>query len=622
MVDFGPRSERTEDDDDLGVFVDRLAAAGSDRATGLAKAQIRRGIAAGVSPPGLRRLAEALAATVAEPPPPRRPTEDVATVASAVGDHTLVVLDGFDTAAVAAAVASMVDDGRRVVVTAATPDELAAVRDALPGDAAARALDRLPPLSPPELRELRKLLATSSPDRRARAGQRLPEDGDLPAVAEVARLCAMASRPTGEGSGVRLVPGLLADLDEARRDAVASVARCVRRSLGELHPRADRQWAWALLDELIYGRQRAAFDGLLEGTAQAAAALQRSRRSETVSFLGAPPTEALDLLRRYRDFLQAGGRTRSYFRSGPRREVYPVLQQSRVGSRVPETAADISRIIEHLELAERLRRIDAGCVGIGAPVPRDEQDLTELSDLLVKVAAAARSVGALRHDVLFLGANSPLAVPDVESAEQIADAIGDYTDHGSAADGGQRLDALADELAGRATVAATAPEHELAVAALRTHDVDAYASALESLGAARREARDEARRSALLARLRDAAPRLAESWTGSEPVALGVATFLLTDALLSAVPPPDSADVVLVLGAARLGVERLLLTAVAPRMVAVVGPGERPDRAPTLLSVLQRATALVIRSRPTGGRSGRVGAGIRPVRAPVGQAGA
>lgn len=622
MVDVGPSSERTQDDDDLGVFVDRLAAAGSDRATRLAKAQIRRGIAAGVSPPGLRRLAEALAATVGEPPPPRRPTEDVATVAGAVGHHTLVVLDGFDTAAVAAAVGSIVDDGRRVVVTAATPAELAAVRDALPADAAARALDRFPALSPPELRELRKLLATSSPARRARAAQRLPEDADLPAVAEVARLCAVAARPTGEGSGVRMVPGLLADLDEDRRAAVASVARCVRRSLGELHPREDREWAWALLDELIYGRQRAAFDGLLEGTAQASAAFERSRRSETVSFLGPPPTAALDLLRRYRDFLQAGGRTRAYFRSGPRREVYPVLQQARVGSRVPETAGDVARIIEHLELAERLRRIDAGCVGIGAPVPRDERDLAELSDVLVKIAGAARSVGALRHDVLFLGKNSPLSVPDVETAERIADAIDDYADHGSADDAGRQLDELADELTGRAAVAATAPEHELAVAALRARDGDAYAAALESLGAARRDARDEATRTELLARLREGSPRLAESWTGADPVALGMATFLVTDALLSAVPPPDSADVVLVLGAARLGVERLLLTAVAPRMIAVVGPGERPDRAPTLLSVLQRAMALVIRSRPTSGRAGRVGAGIRSVPARMGQAGA
>ena len=60
----------------------------------------------------------------------------------------------------------------------------------------------------------------------------------------------------------------------------------------------------------------------------------------------------------------------------------------------------------------------------------------------------------------------------------------------------------------------------------------------------------------------------------------------------------------LVLGAAGLGVERLLLTAVAPRMVAVVGPGEQSDDSPTLLSVLRRASALVIRGGGTGG--GRV----------------
>jgi hypothetical protein len=84
----------------------------------------------------------------------------------------------------------------------------------------------------------------------------------------------------------------------------------------------------------------------------------------------------------------------------------------------------------------------------------------------------------------------------------------------------------------------------------------------------------------------------------------------------------DSADVVIVLGAGRLGVERLLLSAVAPRIVAVVGPGDGRDDRPTLLSVLQRASALVIRGRPTGGRvvpfNGNTSRAVRP----VGQAGA
>jgi hypothetical protein len=366
---------------------------------------------------------------------------------------------------------------------------------------------------------------------------------------------------------------------------------------------------------------------MLEDTAQAVAALDRARHALPVSFVGASPPGALETLRRYRDFLEGGGRTRTLFRSPAQREVQPVLQSARVGGRPAETEDDVQRVIEHLELGERLNRVDAGCAEMGLAAPRNEGELVELSDGLVRVAAAARSVGALRHDVLFIAPDSPLSVPDVDSAEQIATAILEYADHGSAAEAGRKLDAVADDLARRTAVSATAPEHEQAVAALRDRDVAGYAAAVEALGAARREVRDEKRCAALLRQLREAAPQLADAWTAlgaEDPAALGLASFVPMDALLSAVPPPDSADVVLVLGAAGLGVERLLLTAVAPRMIAAVGPGERPDGAPTLLSVLQRAAALVIRGRSSAG--GRVvpftyGA-ARSAPAPVGQAGA
>jgi hypothetical protein len=258
-------------------------------------------------------------------------------------------------------------------------------------------------------------------------------------------------------------------------------------------------------------------------------------------------------------------------------------------------------------------------------VPADENELAQITDGLVKVAAAARSVSALRHDVLFLAADSPLSVPDVETAQAIATGILEFAVHGSGVDAARRLDALADALAALSPVSAMAPEHEWAVTALHGRDAAAYAAAVEALGAARREARDEKLQATLLRRLGESAPRLAAAWTAlaeTTPAGLGFASFVPVEPLLSTLPPVDSADVVIVLGAGRLGVERLLLSAVAPRIVAVVGPGDGPDDTPTLLSVLQRASALVIRGRPTGGRvvpfNGNTSRAVRP----VGQAGA
>jgi hypothetical protein len=627
VLNVGPTNQNGEDDADLAVFVDRLAAAGSDRATDSAQAQIRRFITAGAPPPGLRRLAEALAASVAErPPSPRRPAEDPGSIVTAMRDHTLVVLEDFDAAAVARAVAALLADGRRIVVTAAAGAELAAVRAALPADTAARALDALPPLAPAELRELRRLLATSTPERRARAGQQLPPDRALPPVEEVAALCAQAVRQAGTGTGVHMVPALLANLDPVRRSAVTSVARSVSGSLGAMPHRAEYGWARKLLANLIYGQHRAGFDRMLEDTAQAVAAIDRARHVPPVSFTATPPPGGMDALRRYHDYLESGGRARSYFRSSVHREALPVLGLARVGPRVPETDDDVQRVIEHLELAERRDRIVAGCAEIGVPAPRDDGELAELADGLVKVAAAAGSVGALRHDVLFIAPNSPLSVPDVEAAEEVASAILEYADNGSAVLAGRRLDAMADDLAAAGAGTATVMEYGLSVVALRTRDITGYAAAVDALAAARREVRDENLMVALLQRLDAAAPQLARAWSvlaEDDPAALGLASFLPAEALLTAVPAPDSADVVLVLGAAGLGVERLLLTAIAPRMVAVVGPGEQSDDSPTLLSVLRRASALVIRGGGTGG--GRVvplGGGAGRTTAPVGHAGA
>lgn len=591
------------DDSDLAVFVDRLAAAGSDRPTAAAREQIRRAIREGSSPPGLRRLAEGLAASIGERrPSPRRPAEDASDASSVVDAmcaHSLVVCEYFDTAAVAGAIDALLADGRRIIVTGPSTAATDAVRVALPAALSGRVLDRLPALSPAELRELRRLLVLSTPTRRTRAGQALLEPVALPPVGEVADLCEQAAR-VGATAGVWMVPSLLAGLPTERRAALASVSRGVTRALDAMASRGDQEWAWSLLSDLIYTRHRGVFDRLMEDVAQAVGALDRTRYATQVVFTGPPLPDAAAILCRFRDFLTSGGRARSYFQSMPQRDVQPVLAQVRLGDETPATAQDVQRVIDHLELGERLDRIDAGCVQIGVAEPRNEGELTALADGLVRVGAAARSVGALRHDVLFLAEDSPLSVPDVETAHQVARAVLDFEEHGSALEAGRRLDAAAERLG---ALPSTMPEHRAAVDALRARDAAAYAAAVDALGAARRDVHDEAACRALLQRLAAASPGLAQAWTAraGQPAAFGLASFVPMETLLTSLPASDSADAVIVLGAGGLGVERLLLTAVAPRMIAVVAPGDAPEGSPTLLSVLRRASALVIRGRAHAG---------------------
>lgn len=625
MLEVGTADQRGEADD-LAVFVDRLAAAGTDQSTTDAQTHIHHAIAAGAVPPGVRRLAEALAASVAElPPPPRAPVEDTASLVSAVRDNTLVVLEDFDAPATARAVAALLADGRRVVVTGAAPAELAAVRTALPGDSVDRALPHLPALPPGELRELRRLLATSTPERRARGEQLLPAEPALPDPAEVTQLCALAAGSEAAGDGEWVLPTLLADLGEDRRAAVTSVAEGVERSLAAMPSRTEHEWAWHLLSELIYGHHRTAFDQMLEDTAQVIAVLDSTRSAPPVSFTAAPPTDAAEALVRYRGFLAAGGRSRSYFRSAAQRDVQAVLDVARVGTQPPETEDDIDRVTEYLELVERQARVDAACTDLGVPVPADENELAEIADALECVATAARSVSALRHDVLFVGADSPLSAPDVDAAQELARGVLEFAVHGSGVDAARRLDALADELAALSPATAMVPEHERAVSALRERAAAGYLAAVEALGAARREQRDDQLRVTLLQRLEEGAPRLAAAWGAlgeTSPAALGFVSFMPVEPLLSTLPAPDSADVVLVLGAGGLGVERLLLSAVAPRIVGVIGPDGTRGDSPTLLSVLQRASALVIRGRTAGGQVVPFNGGSARTAARMGQAGA
>ena len=419
----------------------------------------------------------------------------------------------------------------------------------------------------------------------------------------MAELCRQSSSASGAGPGTSMVPGLLAGLDADRRAAVTAVANLVDRSLSALPSVNECGWAWRLLSDLVLAQHRPVFEGLLEDSAQALAAVERGRDAAPVNFTARPADHVLDVLRHYRDFLAGGGRCRTYFRSTVQRDAQPVLAGIRVAGRVPATLDEVNRVVEYLELGEWLRRVCTGCTQLGLPAPRDDSELHRLHDVLMRVAAAVRSVSALRHDVLFLADDSPLSVPDVDSAAQVAAAVLDFEKYGSADEARRRLDAMADRLAERSPGVAIAPEHERACAALRARDAAGYAAAVEALVAARREQQDELRRATLLQRLGAAAPDLASSWTAlaeRSPAALGMAVFRPMNELLDELPPPDSADVLLVLDAAALGVEHLLLTAAAPRLIAAVGPGERPAPAPTLLSVLQRADALVIHGTTAG----------------------
>jgi hypothetical protein len=394
----------------------------------------------------------------------------------------------------------------------------------------------------------------------------------------------------------------------------------VQRALTVLGARTE-PWVWELLGDLVHGRRRSEFDRLVQSTAQALATIDDGRGDPPVRATEPLPEESVDALVAYLDFLEDGGRARSYFRPTVQRDVEPILRLLRIGDHEPATSEELRIVLTHFELGERVVTVDGDCAALGLPTPQNPDELTVLAQALTDIGTAARSVAALRHDVLFLHPGSPVSVPDVAAAEQLAAAVLDYGENGSPRQAGERLDRLADDLAALVPPQFTAPEHARAVAALRARDPVEYAAAVDGLVGAQLAQRDERRMVDLLAGL--GSDVLARAWMAADdgvPARTGLAWFTPTERLLADLPPPDGADVVVVVDAGGAGVDRALLGAAAPRLLAVAAPGTRAGGT-TLLSLLYRAGALVIRGRSTDtpGRVVPLTANTRAVPVPRGQ---
>ena len=291
------------------------------------------------------------------------------------------------------------------------------------------------------------------------------------------RCAPAAPRRPGPVPGMAgLIPALLDGLDADRRGAVTSVARPWSSTLRDLRVGARPDWPWELLDDVDPHPSSRRVRRLVGEVAQAL----RARRAPGVGARSRRPRAACPT-RRSR--CCAASWTSSTAAGGPvpccrhprSASGQPVRRdqrwRARPGDRRRRPAADSTT----WHCAERMRRIATECAQLGVPAPHGPADLPSLADVLGRVGAAARSVGALRHDVLFLAPTRPVAVPDVETAAgwRRPSSTTPSTVHPPRRRTGWRP--TADELADLSPVDATAPEHADAVAALRTHDADGYA---------------------------------------------------------------------------------------------------------------------------------------------------
>ncbi|MFP5019209.1 hypothetical protein [Pseudonocardia phyllosphaerae] len=600
------RVNRSPDPESLVAFVERLAGSGRGGAgVKRARSRVVADVRAGRTPAGLRTLEAALEA----PAPEDRPEPATGSLLDAVADAPLTVLSGTATDELGRALAELTRRGMRVLLTGQDAARLTAVttavRTALPAGSTGRIVDRMPALDPAELRRLRRHLARLGAAAGAdRTGRTVPEDSVLPSAAVIAECCERANhvaegdagRTGRERGDAAAVPGMLRGLEDDRRAAVTEVARGVLAALDDFARLPDADGLRGVVGRLVHQGLRSEFENLRHLLARQRDDRRRYARGPTVEQRGPLPAGGDAAIHRYLDFLESGGRGRRRFRSPEQRQAQPALDTFRV----PDAGSDydaVCAIVNHLDLAARDAEIARLCAVLGLNAPSSAAELPGMCRRLDQVAETVRSVGALRHDVLFLQKDSPVIVPDLAAAERVARAIVEYDEHGDPVQAAEELDTFADELEAAVPSGSRTSEHLAAVAALREHDADAYAAALEDLTRARREVADRADLDRLLTELRRGTSGLAAAWTADAEAGtpgFGLLRAVPARTLLTSLPAADAADVVVVLGAGALQADALLLTAAAPRLLAVVGDEARASGT-TLVEVLGQASARFLR---------------------------
>jgi len=587
-------SERSGRADDLVDGLSVRAAELGEPTLVAAVAEIRRRGEATVLPVGMHRLADVISSgPESVPPEARQPINNLVAAVQCVRRYPCVLLDAADPAAVARMLAALVADGHRMLVAGTDAEELATVRAALPAEAGSLCLDGESPLTATEQRELRALLVTSTPDRRARLGQFLPEPDQVPDAELVARLCEAAGHSRyAPKDGAELIPELLGELSPDRLAALVETAQQCDAAVSALNQDGQQLWVWELLGGLLFGRSWHIFQRVLSACTDAVAAAETLRDAgDQIAIVGAVSPEEIDHLRRYADFLDAGGRSRSYFRSAPQRAVEPALRHLRLGDASLKDSTALRQALALIELNEAIERIGADCRQLGIPAPPDIPAVKALKGRLDLVRAAVCAVEALRREVLFIHPSSPVSMPDMQTTEAVVRAILSSRNASEMTAARRQLVELAEKLASalpeprntdwQVTESAdgvpppiVAPECHHVLRALRDIELADYLYGLYALAGARRELADEQRMAQLLERLRSAAPGVAEAWRRTEGLtfAPGTIRFQPVHELLAALPAADVADVVLLLGADRLDPAYLVVTAAAPRVV-VAGAG-------------------------------------------------
>jgi very-short-patch-repair endonuclease len=388
------------------------------------------------------------------------------------------------------------------------------------------------PMSTQAVLELRTLLVSATPERRARRDQRLPELERLPAADAFSDLLLAAQRyermAADAGEPGRTLSGL-------SNDALAEIGVHLGKAAAALHflgmpQRASEwdptNWLTKALTDRFAGRQQALWRRV-SASAHLGRTAQDSLDALGMRHVHVPPvsvSEAASMLRaglQLRDHLASGGRLRQHFTPAVQRAAQPLLDACTVDGQSVAQLADLDAVLTWLdaqvktaELTERWASVGVRIEVSGDQLPVALSALADLSDAMSHIEEVVAARDAIDRLLVARGIHLTL-LASPQGWDTFSQDVANAQSLHSARRGHASLEELQQQLPPLSP--SDPPELTALRLAVASQDAGRYAAALSRLHLAYQEQEDQRRCDELLGQLRSWHPALAEQLSTTAP---------------------------------------------------------------------------------------------------------
>lgn len=384
------------------------------------------------------------------------------------------------------------------------------------------------PLDGGELIELRQLLASATPQRRARALQDLLGADEAPLAAEIRHRVEAEAAAAAHADEVRTE---LSDRLGALREELLGWlnarlhevdVRFAELRSGQLEDHDLLGWTQQALAELLAGRQEAAWERLrsIAEEAKQAKLLLDALGSRDVTLPDFPPVgresvaaqlaAAEELVR----WLREGGSLRRRFPSKEQRAARFLLDAAYVDGAPVGDADALDLVIARMRCEKIVRRLTTEWSRVGLMVdssrdlPAQLGELLDAHDELCRILQVAEACASIRQGLAERSVHLRLSQP--EDFVELRDAAEAAWSRVAASVAARQLERTRERLDLLALRRGAAPELRVLAEAVAARDVGVYARVRGQLGRAPLEQAEQRRADELLRRLSDVAPSLAE----------------------------------------------------------------------------------------------------------------